>query len=102
MPRPAPIDAQLSSSPTSTGPPTSSSLGFLPARSHVHAVQLERGCSCAWVASGGTLSDFGELVLVHRRSMDESKPSSGYSRQAWLDSIREGVDTASIEQPSLH
>ena len=32
----------------------------------VHQLQLERGCSCAWVASGGTLLDFENLVISHR------------------------------------
>ena len=32
----------------------------------VHQLQLERGCSCAWVASGGALLDFENLVISHR------------------------------------
>ena len=35
----------------------------------VHVVQLERGCSCAWVASGGV--DFAEVVNVCRGETDK-------------------------------
>ena len=31
----------------------------------VHAIQLERGCSCAFVGAGGTLEQFDALVRKH-------------------------------------
>lgn len=36
----------------------------------IHCVQHERGCSCAWVGSAGTLSEFGNLVRLHREEAD--------------------------------
>ena len=32
----------------------------------IHQLQLERGCSCAWVSSCGALDDFETLVIQHR------------------------------------
>ena len=32
----------------------------------IHQLQLERGCSCAWISSCGNLEDFESLVIQHR------------------------------------
>ena len=39
-------------------------------RGIVHAVQLERGCSCAFVGSGAKLYQFELLVDEHRTRVD--------------------------------
>lgn len=58
---------KLSKEPTN-GSPQSHALDIH--KSVVHEVQLERGCSCAFVGSGRQLLDFKLLVAFHREKVD--------------------------------
>mmetsp|Transcript_36811 Transcript_36811/g.60936 ORF Transcript_36811/g.60936 Transcript_36811/m.60936 type:complete len:857 (-) Transcript_36811:264-2834(-) len=60
-------------------------------------VQHERGCSCAFVGSGGALSDFKRLVLLHREGTDkflQSNSDLAASMLPALARVRSLVDVA--------
>ena len=43
----------------------------------VHAIQLERGCSCAWVGGGGKSEYFQKLVMTHREQANAALQREG-------------------------
>ena len=54
--------------------------GGLCAEGLIHQMQLERGCSCAWVASSGNLVDFERLVISHRTQTTGLLQKADYAR----------------------
>ena len=87
-------EASASSSDAKKHSMLSTAMLTMQATSFVHAVQLERGCSCAWVASGGRLDDFGELVIIHRMQTDRTGKHSSSRAIQKLKALRFDVDTA--------
>ena len=78
----------------------------------VHAIQLERGCSCAFVGAGGTLEQFDALVRKHRTLVDANLDvatqsvrtvvnSSLLKIRALIDSVRETSDDSSPQLATL-
>lgn len=68
-------------------------------REAIHAVQLERGCTCAFVGSGGTSERFRQLVDNHRQNVDRvlatehSAPFRTFMQPA-LTELRQNLDDA--------
>ena len=56
----------------------------------LHVLQRERGVTCAWVASGGSLAYFGKLVVDFRAKTDAAGPPPGMLHRLILQ--REAVD----------
>ena len=42
----------------------------------LHCLQRERGATCAWVASGGTLPAFGTLMAQWRTNTDSQNETA--------------------------
>jgi len=62
----------------------------------LHALQRERGVTCAWVASGGTLGSFGAKLADFRRRTDAAGPAPELLNRLQLQ--REAVDAEVVRR----
>ena len=76
----------------------------LPVDSLAHLLQHERGCTCAWVASGGALDDFESLVIQHRTQTSSllNRPEQQAIKMLVYEplmSLRSGADRVVVDSP---